>query len=230
MHETFSIKGRARSSLQKLKEKFEGLGFSSVQSTKTQLTVERVESAGLKGKVHHFYCVTFKPDSVSITYSPGQNKLARKLEAFTNLLNALRLAGSAFEVKAENFHQALLPLLSDLHGTVDSQSFATTQQFMDLSKKHESLERKYKDLALSSETNARILIECEKKRDEYRQKINELEGMSNEILRQELFTWLKTHDGEIDIRGFAKSFKIPTKRVEDGLEYLLKHGYLRQIQ
>lgn len=228
--DAITVKGKARKAFAKLKERFMSLGFDVLKAERTKLALEKVESTSLKGKAHNFYRITFQPDQVTISYSSaGADRTKRKLEALSMLLNAITIAGTAYEVRLEWFQQALAPLITEMQAVAASESFATAQQFLELQEKHASLEKKYKDLVLSSETNTHILLECEKKRDEYSDRIKGLEGMSDEILRQEVFKWLKTHGGEIDISHFAKVFHVSSARAEEALDHLLKNGYLRKL-
>lgn len=225
---TITLKGNARKDFSKLRAQFEGLGFTSVSYEKKKLALEKIETSDLSGKSHHFYRATLYPDRLVFTYSLGLNKKKRELEALHTLLNLIKVASGAYEIDASELCAPLEEHLKDELALADSEQYATAQQLAENRERYGSLEKKYKDLVLSSEQNARILLECEKKRDDYYQRIRQLEGISDETLRQEVFKWLKTHAGEISISQFAKAFNIPAARVEEGLEYLLKNGFIRK--
>lgn len=223
-----TLKGRAVGNFPDFEAQFKELGFTVIALEDQKITLEKTETADLKGKSHHFYQAVFFPDKLIFTYSVGQNRRKREFEALVTLLNLIKVAEDFYEVDAGEFHNPLATILNEARAIIDSESYATIQQVSELQEKYESLERKYKDLVLSSEQNARILLECEKKRDDYYSRIRQLEAMSDEMLVQEIFKWLKTHGGEMSIRQFAKSYSLPTGRVEEGLEYLLKNGYIRK--
>ncbi len=222
------LKGRPLRSFPKLKERFEGLGFTTVRSDKRSLTLEKIETSDLKGKSHHFYCISFQPDKLVLAYSVGPSSKKRQLEALHTLLNAIKIADGLYEIDAQSLCEHFESQVREDLTYSDSEQYATAQQVSELSEKYSLLEKKYRDLVLSSEQNARILLECEKKRDEYYGRIRQLEGMSDESLRQALFKWLRAHSGEINISEFAKMHNVPNSRVEEGLEHLVKNGYIRK--
>ena len=226
---SITLKGKALVPFSHLREKFDGLGMSRIKSDQAKLELEKIESSDLRGNPHHFYRATFYPDKLVFAYSVGLEKSKRTIDSLFVLANLITLCEGAYEIGAEEMHRFLLPLLNDLKEILNSEPFATTQKFLELQEKHASLEKKYGDMAISSERNTRILLECEKKRDEYYERIKKLEGMGDDLLRQEIFIWLKTHAGELDISQFSKAFGIPPQRAEEGLEYLLKNGYIRKI-
>lgn len=225
---TISLKGKALGDLKKLEPQFDGLGFTSLEAERDKLSLEKVETADLKGKTRHFYRATFYPDKLVFTYSLGMNRKKRDLEALAALMNLIKVAEGFYEVDAGDLHAPLATVLNEARALVDSESYATIQQLSELQEKYYSLEKKYKDLVLSSEQNARILLECEKKRDEYYGRIRQLEGLSDDALVQEIFKWLKTHSGEMSISQFGKAYGIPASRVEEGLGHLLENGYIRK--
>ncbi len=226
--ETITLEGKSCKPFSKLKEAFAGLGFTSVEARKDKLVLEKTETEDLEGKPHHFYRAVFQPEKLSFTYSIGANRAVRRLEALSALLNMLKLAEDSYSVEASQLHAPLEAALREVLSLSDAASYSSAEQLAELQDRYSSLEKKYKDLVVSSEQNARILLECEKKRDEYHGRIRQLEGMSDQVLRQEIFKWLKTHAGEISVSEFSKSYSVPTSRVEEGLEQLLKSGYIRK--
>ncbi|VVB98382.1 Uncharacterised protein [uncultured archaeon] len=225
---TITLKARAHRDISRLEERFAELGFTSVDTEGGTLSLEKVETSDLKGRSHHFYRVQFYPNKLVFTYSLGLNKKKRDLEALSTLMNVIKVAEGLYEVDAGDLHAPLAEVLNEARALVDSDSHATVQQLTELKEKYYSMEKKYKDLLLSSEQNARILLECEKKRDEYYARVKELEGMSDDALMQEMFRCLKTHAGEVSVAQFAKSYGISSARVEEALEYLLQNGYIRK--
>lgn len=225
---TIIIKAKMHKNFFKFKNRFTELGFTSIETEKNKLLLERIETENLKGDIYHFYRVVFLPDKIIFTYSLGQNKKQRELDVLLTLLNLIKITEDFCEVKINELHTSLSTVLNETRMVMESESYSTWQQVAELQEKYTVLEKKYKDLVLSSEQNARILLECEKKRDEYYARIKQLESISDEMLTQEIFKWLKTHAGEMNIRLFAKSFGIPFARVEERLEHLLKNGFIKK--
>ncbi|MGV8176543.1 MAG: hypothetical protein ACP5NX_01975, partial [Candidatus Bilamarchaeaceae archaeon] len=86
----------------------------------------------------------------------------------------------------------------------------------------------YEKLALSSEENSRILLEREQKIEELENKVEKLRGLGDEMLKRELFKWLKLHDGEINVAEFCAVNSLPSSRAEEGLEMLMREGYIKR--
>jgi C-terminal processing protease CtpA/Prc len=108
----------------------------------------------------------------------------------------------------------------------DAIDFST--ELSEIQGKYKSLEAKYSDLLRSSEENARILLECERKRDELSKRIEQLEKVSDEALKEMLYDWIKLHGGTINIAEFAKLQRMSVSRVEEGLNMLITEGYIKR--
>jgi hypothetical protein len=80
----------------------------------------------------------------------------------------------------------------------------------------------------SEEANTRILLECEHKRDELQKKLTALTGMSDDLLKETLFNWIRIHGGTIDVREFSKANSVALTRTEDGLNMLIREGFIRR--
>lgn len=225
---TLTLKGKQKRDFSRLKAALKELGFTSLAARRDLLSVEKVESADLQGKVHHSYRATFHPNRLIFTYSLGSNRQKRDLDAFTVLINLLKVSEDFYSVSAGELRTPFLDLIGHVRSNLDSESHSTAHDVLDLRERYYSLEKKYGDLVLSSEQNARILLDCEKKKNEYHARMEALQGMSDESLSKEVFKWLKTHSGEISISGFAQSYNVPSARVEEGLELLLRKGYIKK--
>lgn len=224
-----NIKGKKIDAMSKLKTKFEELGFTSIECMKDKLVIEKIETTDLKGKTKHFYRACFYPNKFDFVYSLGMNRKKREFETLGILMDIIKVAEDNYTINAADLYSSVTVVLNELRPLMDSEFYVNTQQVSELREKYSSLEKKYRDLVLSSEKNARILLECEKKRDEYYTRIKQLEGISDDVLTREIFKWLKTHSGEINIFQFAKAYSIQTTRVEEGLARLLENGYIRRI-
>lgn len=225
---TIVLNGKALKELSKLKAHLAGLGFTSINLNKEKLEVEKIETSDLKGRPHRSYRVIFQPNKLTFSYSIGSERQKREFEALLVLLNLIKYSEDFYQVNGGELYTPLSNAFMKACSLLDSESYATAHQFSELREKYSSLEKKYKDLVLSSEQNARILLECEKKKGEYYSRIKELEAMSIDSIAQEIFKWLKIHSGEINISQFSKSYGVPEARVEEGLELLLKKGYIKK--
>ena len=101
-------------------------------------------------------------------------------------------------------------------------------QLSELQTKYSDMSAKYDDLVRSGEANTRLLLECERKRDEMQKKLTRLSGMGDDLLKESLYNWIKLHNGTIDIREFAKANSVAVTRAEEGLNMLIREGYIRR--
>ena len=58
--------------------------------------------------------------------------------------------------------------------------------------------------------------------------VEKLQSLSDERLKEELYNWLKMHSGNIDIMDFGKAHGVPAARVEQGLDMLIREGYIKR--
>ena len=74
--------------------------------------------------------------------------------------------------------------------------------------------------------NNKLVADYERQIDKLNLRIRKLEGLTNETLKEELLIWLKNHRGKINVSEFANIYNITPARVEEGLDMLLKEGYI----
>jgi hypothetical protein len=216
--------------LSKLASALGELGFTSITYTNERLVVERVQGEDLQGKPNLDYRITFLEKTIEMVYDipPNVSKRVRMLELLPVLMNVLTLSEEYYEVKPSAIFSQLIALLSDISKVVGRDAVELSAELEELRAKTDSLNARYQDLVGSSEENARILLECERRRDELRELLEKLRAMSDERLREELYGWLKMHNGDIDIVEFGKAHSVPPGRVEDGLNMLIKEGYIKR--
>jgi hypothetical protein len=230
MEEIIKIKAKRTTPLKSLIPMLGSLGFSKVQYLKDKLIVERVESEDLSGKPYLFYRIEMASDSIVIRYvlpSP-QRRLLRGLEMGLLSLNVFRIISTHYSVSVSAVYPFYYSLLTSLSEALGKQKLEAVSELNSLRSRHVSLEKKYRDLVRSSEQNARILVEAERKNEELTGRISKMEGLNDEVLQERLFEWIRTHDGEINMYEFGKINEIPIGRVEQGLDLLIKQGYIKR--
>jgi hypothetical protein len=228
--ERITVPASRKGQLAKLASALGELGFTSITYTNERLVVERVQGEDLKGKPNLDYRITFLESTIEMVYGipPNVSKRVRMLELLPVLMNVLTLSEDYYEVKPSAIFSHLIGLLSDISKVVGRDAVELSAELEELKAKADSLNARYQDLVGSSEENARILLECERRRDELRELLEKLRAMSDERLREELYNWLKMHNGDIDIMEFGKASSVPPGRVEDGLNMLIKEGYIKR--
>lgn len=230
MEEIIKIKAKRIKPLKDLTPMLGALGFSKVQYTKDVLVLEKIESEDLSGKPYLFYKIELGPKSIDIRYvlpSP-QRRMFRSLEMGLLSLNLFRIISSHYDVSVASVYPFYYTLLTSLSEALGKEKLESISELNTLKTKHVSLDKKYKDLVRSSEQNARILVESERKNEELSEKLKRMEGVNDEILQERLFEWIRTHDGEINMYDFSKINSVPVGRVEEGLNLLIKNGYIKR--
>lgn len=228
--EKITIKCRQKKNLKGLATLMSGLGFTKIAYSKGILTIEKTKGTDLRGNPYLEYRIMFKPQEIDFIYSSSakKSKMGRLLKLMPTFLNILQVAEEYYDIKPTQLFSDINAVLKEVSKIVDKDAAEFSTQLTELQEKYVSLEKKYEDLVRSSEANTRILLECERKRDEQAKKLAQLTGMSDDLLRETLFDWIKVHGGSIDIREFSKANSVAISRTEEGLDMLIRDGYIRR--
>jgi hypothetical protein len=228
--ERIIVMAKQKKQLKNLASLLSGLGFTKIAFMRNVLSVEKVKGSDLQGKPYLEYKIEFKPNSVEFiySYSAKRGKLARLLDLMPTFLNILQVADEYYEIKSSSMFSNIVAVLAETSKIVDRDAMEFSTQLTELKTKHEDLLARYDDLVRSSETNTRLLLECERKRDELDKKLAQMTGMSDDLLKESLYNWIKVHGGTIDLRDFAKANAVAISRVEDGLNILIRDGYIKR--
>jgi hypothetical protein len=230
MEEIIKIKAKRLKPLKDLTPMLGSLGFTMLRYTKDDLIVEKVESEDLSGKPYLFYKIELGPDSILVRYllpSP-ERRVHRSLEMGLLSLNLFRIISTHYDVTVSSVYPFYYALLTSLSEALDKEKLEAISELSTLKSRYVSLDKKYKDLVRSSEQNARILVEAERQNEELTDKLRKMEGLNDELLQERLFEWIRTHDGEINVHDFAKINAVPVGRAEQGLNLLIKNGYIKR--
>lgn len=228
--EKIIVSAKQKKPLKGLASLFSGLGFTKISYVKNILLVEKIKGQDLTGKPYLEYRVEFAEDSIKFIYSfSGKNsKVARLLDLMPTFLNILQVAEDYYEVTPTSIFSHINSLLLETSKIIDRDALEFSTQLTELQSRHNDLGAKYDDLVRSSEANTRILLECERKRDELAKKLNQLSGMGDELLKESIYNWIKVHGGTIDVREFSKANSVAISRTEEGLNLLIRDGYIRR--
>lgn len=228
--EKISVISKQKKDLKSLARLLSDLGFTKISYSRNLLSVEKIKGRDLHGKPYLEYRVEFRPKSVDFTYSfsAERSRTARLLDLMPTFLNILQVAEDYYEVRPTAIFSHVNTVLSELSKITDHDAMEFSTQLSELQTKYNDISAKYEDIVRSSEANTRILLECERKRDELQKKLGQLSGMSDELLKESLYNWIKIHGGTIDIREFSKANSVAITRAEEGLNILIREGYLRR--
>ncbi len=230
MEEKIVISVVRKKPLTKLASLLGELGFSRISIAKDRLSVEKISGEDLSGKLNLDYRILFLDNSLEFIYNipPKSSKTSRMLELMPLLLNVLNLSEEFYDVKSSGVFTPMITLLGDLNKVVDKDATELSAELEDVKSKFASLNSRYNDLVGSSEENARILLECERRRDELRKMVDKLQALSDERLKEELYNWLKMRNGNIDLEEFGKAHDVPPGRSEEGLDMLIREGFIKR--
>jgi hypothetical protein len=227
-----SVAAVQKKSLKGLASLFSGLGFTKISYSRNTLIVEKVKGQDLQGKPYLEYRVEFGLASIDFTYgfSKGRNRLSRLLDLLPTFLNILQVSEDYYDVQPTAIFANINAVLGEVSKIVDRDALEFSMQLSELQGRYNDLNAKYEDLVRSGEANTRILLECERNRDELQKKLTAMSGMSDDLLKESLYNWIKLHGGTINIREFSKSHSIALSRAEEGLNMLIREGYIRRRQ
>ncbi len=228
--EKIKVKASQKKGLQGLATVLGNLGFTKISYSKDALTIEKMKGFDLKGNPELEYRITFKPNLVELEYEvpAKKNKRARLLEVLPVFLNVLQLAEDYYDFQPSAIYFEINSVLTEVLKLMNKDSIVLSTELSELDSKYRSQNAKYADILRSSEENARILIECERKRDELAKRVEQLEKMSDEALKETLYDWIKLHNGDINVREFAKLHRVAIPRVEEGLNMLITEGFIKR--
>jgi hypothetical protein len=207
-----------------------GLGFTKISYSNKTLTVEKMKGQDIKGKPYLDYRVEFKEATMELSYTipPNRSRVARLLELLPTFLNIIQVAEDYYAVKPSSVYAQINLVLGEASKIIDRDAMEFSTQLTDLQARHADLNAKYNDLVRSSEANTRILLECEQKKDELEKKLAKMTGMSDDVLKETLYAWIRIHNGFIDVKEFASANSVAVMRAEEGLNLLIQEGYIRR--
>lgn len=187
-----------------------------------------VETRDIHKNPYLFYEFAFEKQGINVKYAitPEVNAKQRRVDICRNLLAMLAVTGQAYGMEFGGLYTMLQKALEDA-------SSNATQAYQQLMNKHEALQRenaglgeRYKKLKEAHDELNNSFLELEKRGDILADRVRQLEGMTDIELKEELQRWIFEHDGAIKYSDFAKTFNIPQSRVEEGINALLKEGYI----
>ncbi len=226
--ETIELKAKLKKNLSDLLPLLKNAGFTSISYSRNKLAIKK--SADAEGAAAG-YEIIFTKDAISLRYEPGdsRSKGTKFISAFSVFMHVLALCEPYYQsIDYSDIFSKLHSFMNDVSEHLGKDAMELATELDELKAKHADLSAKYSDLVRSSEENARLLLECERRRDELQKRVAMLEGLSDEALKQERSSWIKVHGGLLNASEFSKTHGITTKRVEEGIELLISDGYIRR--
>ncbi len=230
MTEKIAIKAAQKKNIRPLANLMGELGFTKISYLNETLAIERVFGYDLKEKPELDYRITFAPAEILLEYEAvkGKNKKARLLSVLQVFLNVLQISEDYYDIKPSAVYYEINEVLGELIKLVGKDAIDLSTELSELKSRYRAMRAKYEDLLKSSEANARVLLECENKRDELLRKVEKLMKYDDEALKEMIYEWIKLHNGKLNVLEFSKINRIPVPRVEEGVNMLITEGYIKR--
>ncbi|MEW6329752.1 MAG: hypothetical protein AB1468_06610 [Candidatus Micrarchaeota archaeon] len=225
----FSIEVKRVKSAADISKSLSALSFPKISwaDKKRTLVCEIVESEDLQKNPYLFMRLELKPERIEVTYSvtPEVNAKKREIDVCRLLLNVLALSNA--------YEAGVGALYGRIANALESAVEFATSDYEIVKNKHDELagecgrlRKKCAELASVNEKQSKLLLESEKRAETLGERVARLESMSDDALMEELYSWISSHSGEIDASEFARVHGVSSARVEEGLDKLLKGGFI----
>lgn len=223
----FEFFGTRKISAARLCEQLAPLGFASLQETENSLEVTMVQGEDIGGEPHLFFRYCFGKSSIKCEYSipEGASPQKRKMECTRGLFDIL-CTSDFFQPQPQGFFAALSGTLSEGCELIGEDLTRLSNTCSKLEEENAALRQKCSLLLASSEKNERAAREESLRCASLSSRITQLEGHSLQTLSEELYDWIRAHGGMLDVREFSRQHNVSAARVEEGIDYLLKVGYI----
>ncbi len=230
MDEKITVEAKRRKKGTRVMQTLKDLGFTHVKENGPDIVAEKIAGEELSGKANLDYRVTFGEKTIEFSYALRHNESKRKrlLRLFPIFINTALLAEDDYDIRVSSLFKQVNTFITELGQVVDKDAFDLAAQKEELGAKYADMSKKYSELVRSSEENARLLLECERRRDELEGRVRSLEKMSDEALKEELYKWIKLHEGSLELTEFCEAYRLPIARAEEGLNMLVREGYIKK--
>jgi len=226
--EEFAITGSITGKLEDILPKISSSPFFSVKLENNELEITRIESRDINKKPFLFYLVSIKEEGMTVTYSiaPDTSEKLRKLTIIKNVASILSMINENFHVDETKFFQYIDSAIEDVLNSMSQNYSVLFNRYDALVSEYRELKRQNLELVAS---NRNLTIEAAQLKDENSKLSEELKALqtfSDESLMAMVEDWIIAHNNTIDIDDFAKTYKIPSPRVEQILNKMVSQGYL----
>ena len=225
----FSIGAKRVKSAGEVCNSLSALSFPRISwaDRKRTLVCEIVESEDLQKNPYLFTRLEFKPEQLDVTYSvtPEVNGKKREIDVCRLLLNVLALS-NAYEAGVGALYERTAKALESSVEFATSDFETMKNRHDELAEECERLRKKCAELALVNEKQSKLLLESEKRAEAFGERAARLESMSDDALMEELYSWIASHSGEMNASEFARVHEVSSVRVDEGLDKLLKGGFI----
>ncbi|MGC8586919.1 MAG: hypothetical protein ACP5K9_01360 [Candidatus Micrarchaeia archaeon] len=226
--EEFAITGSITGKLEDILSKISNSPFFSAKIENNELLVTKIESRDINKKPFLFYILAIKEEGMTVTYSiaPDTSEKLRKLTVIKNVAAILSMINENFHVDETKFFQYIDSAIEDVLNSLSQSYSVLFNRYDALVSEYRELKRQNLELIAS---NRNLTIEAAQLKDEnskLSEELKVLQTFSDESLMAMVEDWIIAHNSTIDIDEFAKTYKIPSPRVEQILNKMVSQGYL----
>ncbi len=225
----FKVFARMKGTLRDVDAKLRTVSFMEVVAERDCVSAAYVESRDIEKNPYTFTLFKFRSDSIEVLYTipPGAAPKKRKLDMVRYFLNVLTALGSTYSVENSMVYQLLDAALREINDFVSLDYNKLYASCDAMKKDYEDMLRRLKRTQTELDALKRQNYELKMKNDELAVRLNKLEAMSDDTLKEKLEEWLAEHNGEINVTEFSRMYRVPEARAEEMLDALVRDGYVQ---
>lgn len=224
-----SLKGEIKTPLSKIAKQMSSLNFTSIESETNRLTVRKIDREDISGKPYLYSNFIFTKEGFVVEYSITKevNEKKRDIEICSLILKILVLL-ELTKLNMTPIYKLIIESLDNAVDFVDINYESLKNKFEELQKERDLFKKKYSEMNYIINKNNKKLAELEENLEASTKRIKKLERMTDLALMEEMASWIKTHKGEFSVLEFSKIYDVPSARVEEILDKMLKEGYIEK--
>ncbi|MBU0585963.1 hypothetical protein KJ780_00470 [Candidatus Micrarchaeota archaeon] len=228
----FKIFVKLKGNFKEIETKIKRLSFTEVVPEKNGINATYIESRDINKNPYSFAIIKFGKTSIELlfTITPGLSPKKRKIDMVRFMLNVLTTLGSTYEVEPPVLYQLMDAALKDMNDYLGMDYQKLYSTYDTVKKDYTSLVIRLKRLGAEIDSIKRENYALKTKNEELAIKLEELETVSDETLKEKVQVWISEHGGEINITEFSRFYKVPENRIEKALNLLVREGFIQPTQ
>jgi regulator of replication initiation timing len=229
----FKLKGKLiKGKLKDMAGVLRSISFLELAPEKDILNVIYVESRDIDKNPYLFSIVKIEENELEVMYTipPEISPKKRRVDVIRYLLNILSLVESSYSVDNKTLYQLIENSIKELAGSVTMEYNKLYTSFDSLKKEVDDYKKKVERLTEQNQALTSSNYELKTQNDDFKLRLAELEGLSDDALKAKLQEWISEHSGSINITEFTKLHRVSDARVEEMLNRLVSEGYLDVVR
>lgn len=205
-------------------------GFDSISSSRSSVALRKVQTRDMAGRPVLFLEIILRKNSATLRYSlqPWSEPRLRLMACGLQFLRVLSLV-KGYKAPLQQFSNFILPAIEAAAGVASEPYMLLSKKFSDAAREASELSEKNARLSAFLEEEAAARLEMSAQLSQLSARVEKLQSVSDEALREMVLEWLRSHRGTFNAAQFSSANAIPPARCEEGLEALLRDGTVRRI-